>query len=524
MPIRSKKVLAAQLPSLSLVGAASAQGPPSADGDLPRVSNEKCRRWTIVGEPEVFFDFDPEAVRRMLRRVDARLIPLLFIIYLGCCVARVNIGNARIEMQSASFFGAEEYGWVLASIFFGYIFFEGPANILLQRVPPHQWLSLTTALWGLITLATGFAPDASTLTIARFFLGIAQGGVIPGIVCYLSLWYTREEQASRIAMILAATPLGNSVSGLIDLGVSSGLAGVGGLNGWSWNFILEGIFAILLSLCALLFLSRTPHHTNWLTPTDREILLARLEQDDEHRAFSMGAGENHFRDTVRDWKVWFYAAIAIMWGIPANGIALALPTVVLRMGVGVEVVQWMSAVPGIVATVISILIHISSNLFKERGLHVSFAGIMGVIGYLLLSIFWDQDSWNQYGGLIVAVTGVFSVLPTLISWVTVNIGGRIRRNIAMGIIFTASNIGGVVGAHLYQCEYFGDGFWVDADFQHPHIMSGVCMAVTVMLIVLFKALLVHENNRRERLSAEEYKREAAGHAHDDKHPSFRFTT
>lgn len=96
MPIRSKKVLAAQLPSLSLVGAASAQGPPSADGDLPRVSNEKCRRWTIVGEPEVFFDFDPEAVRRMLRRVDARLIPLLFVIYLGCCVARVNIGRCLV--------------------------------------------------------------------------------------------------------------------------------------------------------------------------------------------------------------------------------------------------------------------------------------------------------------------------------------------------------------------------------------------------------------------------------------------
>lgn len=113
------------------------------------------------------------------------------------------------------------------------------------------------------------------------------------------------------------------------------------------DFILEGIFFVLLSLSALLFLSRTPHHTNWLTPTDREILLARLEQDDEHRAFSMDVGENHFRNTVRDWKVWFYAAIAIMWGIPSNGIALALPTIVLRMGVGVEAVQWMSAVPGI---------------------------------------------------------------------------------------------------------------------------------------------------------------------------------
>ncbi|RUP44207.1 hypothetical protein BC936DRAFT_149795 [Jimgerdemannia flammicorona] len=96
MPIRSKKGPVSNMPTLSLIGAGSHQAAPSPDTDMPRVSNEKCRRWTIVGEPEVFFDFDPEAVRRMLRRVDMRLLPVLAIAYLAACVSRVNIGK-RLE-------------------------------------------------------------------------------------------------------------------------------------------------------------------------------------------------------------------------------------------------------------------------------------------------------------------------------------------------------------------------------------------------------------------------------------------
>ncbi|RUP44206.1 major facilitator superfamily domain-containing protein [Jimgerdemannia flammicorona] len=390
----------------------------------------------------------------------------------------------------------------------------------------------------------GFRKDLHPNHSASFLIDLLPSPITTGIVGYLSLWYTREEQATRMALILAVTPFANTISGLLDFGIASGLSNIGGLGGWSWIFIFEGLFALVLSTFTFLLLSRNPLQTTWLTPTDREILLARLEQDDEHRAFSVGAGEGeHFRDARRDWKVWFYAAIALTWGISAHAMSLSLPTIVLRMGMGVETVQWMSAIPGIVATVISLLILLSSSLFKERGIHTAFAGILvrlsitaytslvprsnitdtfsihanpqGIIGYILLISFWNKDPYNQYGALIVAVTGVFAVLPILLSWVTVNIGGRAKRTIASAIILTASNVGGAIGAHLYRSESSSIGIWQEIDFERPHTISGVSLGMAVMLVAMLKALFAHENARRDRLTAEEYKREAAGHPHDD---------
>src|SRR5262249_21754281 len=152
-----------------------------------------------------------------------------------------------------------------------------------RRIGARRWIARIMVSWGVISMATMFVWDEWSFYAVRTLLGVAEAGFFPGIILYLSCWFPDRERGKVTAYFMLAIGLssivGNPVSGLI----MHYCEGVLGLHGWQWLFVLEGIPSVLLGFVVLVALTDHPHQATWLTPEQRDWLVARIEEEDRRR-------------------------------------------------------------------------------------------------------------------------------------------------------------------------------------------------------------------------------------------------
>ncbi|KAF9439032.1 hypothetical protein BGZ76_001008 [Entomortierella beljakovae] len=235
------------------------------------------------GYSSPIFRVDPEMEQTVLRKLDRNLLPLLGILYLFSYLDRVNIGNARL-------FGLEDdikmtngqYNIALASFFLAYCIFEIPSNMVLVRLGPRMWIPIIMVIWGSISLGLAWVTSFKGLVIARFALGAAEAGFVPGALFYLTLFYKRSEHSFRIALFLCFNILAGAFGGLLAAGISH-LSGKFGLQGWQWIFITEAIPTILLALLTWIVMSPSPDKAHFLSPEERIYATNRILADTDIR-------------------------------------------------------------------------------------------------------------------------------------------------------------------------------------------------------------------------------------------------
>lgn len=176
--------------------------------------------------------------KKILRKMDLRLLPMLALLYLLSFLDRGNIGNAKIEgLTDTLGLTGPEYNWCLTIFFFSYAAFEVPSNLLLKRLRPSFWLPTIMVAWGVVMTLMGIVQNYSGLLAARFFLGVTEAGLFPGVAYYITMWYCRHEAQFRQALFFSAASVAGAFSGLLAFGIAH-MDGVGGLEGWRWIFIL----------------------------------------------------------------------------------------------------------------------------------------------------------------------------------------------------------------------------------------------------------------------------------------------
>jgi MFS family permease len=176
--------------------------------------------------------------KNLLRKLDLKLLPPLTLLYLLSFLDRSNVGNARIEGLVADLgISGNEYLTGLTLFFIGYVLFEVPCNIILKLWTPRMWLPTLTLAWGVVSTLMGVIQNKAGFFVVRFFLGVSESGLFPGIVYYLSLWYRREERTYRISLFFSAAALAGAFGGILAWGIAH-MRGTGGYNGWRWIFIL----------------------------------------------------------------------------------------------------------------------------------------------------------------------------------------------------------------------------------------------------------------------------------------------
>ena len=242
-------------------------------------------------------------------KLDLALIPWLFLLYLASFLDRTNIGNAKIDgLQKGLHMTNSQYNLTLTIFFISYAAFEPLTQILLKRLRPSIFIPTIMVLWGITMTTMGLVHNFSGLMAVRWFLGVTEAGLFPGINYYLSCWYKRSEFGVRAAIFFSAAAVAGSFGGLLAAAIDT-MHGIGGKPGWAWIFILEGLATVVLGLISYFMVHDFPDEARFLSRDDRQRVIRRLKEDQqssaEHEEFKM----EYFWASLGDWKTWTVSRI-----------------------------------------------------------------------------------------------------------------------------------------------------------------------------------------------------------------------
>ncbi|MEU7002186.1 MFS transporter [Nonomuraea sp. NPDC046570] len=273
--------------------------------------------------------YAPTVGQRAMRKAMWRLGPFLGLLYLIAYIDRNNAGFAKLEMTQALNITESAFGLAAGIFFIGYLIFEVPSNLLLQRFGARKWIARIMVSWGIVAILTAFVADATQFTVARFILGVAEAGFFPGVLLYITFWFPQQYRTTVLAIFAVSNPLANAISAPIS-GWILELHGMWGLEGWQLVFILEGIPALLLAVVTYRWLPDRPQDAKWLDDDERDWITGTLAE--EEAATERRHGRLSLGEVFRNGKLW--SLIFLFFGVVfgAYGLGLWLPTIVKSMG------------------------------------------------------------------------------------------------------------------------------------------------------------------------------------------------
>ncbi|PWY81095.1 MFS transporter [Aspergillus eucalypticola CBS 122712] len=431
--------------------------------------------------------------KALLRKLDFRLLPPLTILYLLSFLDRSNVGNARLEgMATEIHMSGDQYLTGLTLYFIGYVLFEVPCNIILKKTTPRIWLPSLTLVWGVVATLLGVVQNYAGYLTSRTALGIAESGLFPGVVFYLSMWYKRNEQHYRVALFFSAASLAGAFGGILAWGIAH-MNGVGGYSGWRWIFILEGLLTVLMSIGAYFWVYNYPSTAEFLTPEERQFIQFRLKNDNDSTRDEQFTWSAVF-DAFKDIKVWLYGLAFHTMSLPLYTLSLFMPTIISALGYTSAQAQLLTVPPYAVAFVLTITVAILSERTHRRAPFILGSTALACIGYILLLT--DHRPGVSYLGTFFAAAGIYPAVAIVLSWPANNVSGQTKRCIANAMQISIGNLGAVLGTQLYRTEtspryFLGHGFAL-----------GYLVANLVVVGVLWEVL-----RRENRVKAEVRERE-----------------
>ncbi|KAI9796266.1 MAG: hypothetical protein M1825_000857 [Sarcosagium campestre] len=387
--------------------------------------------------------------RKLLWQLDLRLIPWLCLLYLASFLDRTNIGNAKLLHleRDLGMSGDGQYSAVLTIFFISYSLFEPLTNILLKRLRPRIFIPAIMLLWGICMTFMGFSTNYSSLLAARWFLGLTEAGLFPGVNYYLSCWYKRSEFGVRAAIFFSAAAVSGSFGGLLAAAIGK-MDGIGGKAGWAWIFILEGLATVLIGIISFWMVHDFPDDAKFLSPDDRARVILRLKQDKqssaEHEEFKM----TYFWASVKDWKTWTSAVIYMGCDGPLYAFSLFLPTIIKDLGYSSTRAQLLSVPPYAAACILTVAIGFIADRTHQRGLCNMGVSILGLIGFSML--LGSSRPGVQYAGTFFGALGIYPCIANTISWASNNTEGVYKRGVTLGFVIGWGNLNGVVSSNIYR--------------------------------------------------------------------------
>jgi ACS family tartrate transporter-like MFS transporter len=313
-----------------------------------------------------------------------RLMPLLFICYFVAYLDRVNVGFAKLQMNSALGLSEAAYGFGAGLFFIAYFLLEVPSNLALARFGARLWIARIMFSWGLISALFAFIQPISNATgiptdwvffILRFLLGIAEAGFFPGIIFFLTLWFPSVYRARVVSLFMLAIPF----SSIVGAPLSGALLNVTGasLDGWQWLFILEAVPSLVMALVVIFYLTDRPEQATWLDAEERSWLTDRIngETNKKEAVEHLTIGKS-----MTDPRVLLCAFTYFCLNAASYGVAFFLPTIVKGFGVSNFQTGLLAALPFVFGAVGMVLLGRSSDRTLKRREHVFGALILACVG------------------------------------------------------------------------------------------------------------------------------------------------
>ena len=352
-----------------------------------------CRSGSIAGDVEaVYF------------KIAKRIIPFLALLFVMAWLDRYNLGFAKLQMVKELGFSEAVYGFGAGIVYFGYMLFEIPSNLLLERIGARKTFARITILWGITSIATMFVKTAAWFYIVRFLLGSFEAGLFPGVILYLTYWFPARHRALMQALFTTSIPLSVILGAPISGWIMGSLGGRAGLANWQWLFLLEGIPSIVVGLLALAIVADKPSQAGWLSEREKQLVLADLDADH----VNAGLRTQRFREAMTHPGVWLLTVIYFCATSSPVTIGFWIPSIIQSLGVNSNFkIGLLSAVPYIGAMIGMVLVGRHSDRTLERRYHAAVGYLISAIGLVGIGLFANRPAL-AFTALVIAVTAPLS--------------------------------------------------------------------------------------------------------------------
>lgn len=410
--------------------------------------------------------------KKLVRKIDIRIIPLFTILYLLSFLDRGNIGNAKIEglAEDLNLVG-NQYNIALTIFFIFYALMEIPCNIILKHVKPKNFIPVTMILWSIVMTCMGTVKNYHQLLATRALLGIFEAALFPGISYILSMYYKKNEVLLREAVFFSAASMAGAFSGLLAAAISQ-MDGIGGYEGWRWIFILEGLLTFVFAIFAWFYFPLFPSECTFLTPEERQCVVNRVKyssnSDAQKLAINHGVendditrhhGEDNSNDrkyiwvVFKDWQSWCMLMVYYGVCVPLYGISLFTPTIVKTLGYTSTKAQLMTAPIFIVAAFFSIVQAFWSDRVGLRSPFLFFNFTCIMVAYLVcICLDPTKHPHAIYGCIYLLALGIYPGFPMVVIWYSNNLSGSYKRAVGMAFQIGIGNFSGAFASNFYRSQ------------------------------------------------------------------------
>lgn len=429
----------------------------------------------------VFLEKDERAVRR---KMDTRILPMIFCGFMFNRLNRSNIGNTHIIESFNDTYEVtsnQRYTLSLSIYYVGYCLVGIPAIVWQRRIGANKFFFASIAFGGLASLSFVYAKGYPALVVLRLLLGIGDAGYQAGMIYYLSFWYKRHELAMRVSLTLSVALTG-AVGGLLAFCLVRVNTHI--LSGWQLLILSEAVPTLLTAMAILLFLPAFPFTATFLSPREKSIVQARVNRDHKPQSHGGMSGWQGFKCIIADPHAWMFTLIYASFNMGPATIIYILPNLIENLGYSPLNSQVLSAAPYALSYFLVFVLARHSDHRQERGWHIMGACLWSTIGYIILATTTGKTKVVAYLALFQVVSGVFSLQPLVMSWAANTFSPTSKRGVGSAFIVSVSNCLSVIAPQIY--------FDPEDGFRKGHAICAGCLffsfCVTFVLHSRFKYL------------------------------------
>ncbi|KAF2833596.1 MFS general substrate transporter [Ophiobolus disseminans] len=436
-------------------------------------------------------ELDPVEAKRTLRKLDKRIIPILFFTYLLQYLDKngINYASAFGFIEGTNL-GKNGYSWLGSIFYFGYLVGQLPAGYLLQRLPLAKFLGFCTLGWGVILMTTPACTSFAGTAANRFLLGLLESTVNPGFVLIMSMWYTSAEQPLRLEAYYCTNGIATMFGGLIGYAVGHIKTG---LPRWMYVFLIFGSASMIMGIATLLFLPDLPTTAKFLSGRQRIVAVERVSGNRQ------GVKNSHFKkyqawQTARDPKTWILFIMATGAQIPNSALTSFSSIIIKSFGVDTLGTQYLQ-IPGGAVQFVSLLAGgvICTRYPNSRCITMTVANLICIVGASLLV---GLPSTNKWGRLVALWMCYFQGLGFSMSLTIVssNIAGYTKKQLTGAVLFTGYCVGNIIGPQTFKDSE-------KPGYRSAYVAMLVGYSIKLCAVLVLFAYMWSVNRKRDRESA-----------------------
>jgi len=421
---------------------------------------------------------DPE--RSTYNKIFWRTVPLFFLCYVVSYLDRVNIGFAKLQMLGDLRLSDNVYALGASILFWGYVLFEMPSNLILHKVGARRWIARIMVSWGIVSILIMFIEplgrlfhtgSATMFYVLRFLLGVCEAGFFPGVVFYLNRWFPSNRQSRVMGGFMFALPLSLCLGGPVSGWVLQNMHDVLGYRGWQWMLLIEGLPAVILGCVVWMTLTETVEQANWLSDDEKDLVKRNLSSENVRKPHRFGAA-------MQSPVIWILCAILLTMNTSFYGLSFWLPSIISAAGLkGAFDIGLLAALPYFVAGITMLANVMHSNHTGERRLHAAVPAACAGIALILSAAFASRLGLSVLF-ITVAASGIIGITPLF--WI---FSGRALSGSAaaagLAMINSIGSLAGVTGAMITNIAKNLTG-----NIHSGTYVLGGCMLVCCALILL----------------------------------------